>query len=82
MAFRKRLTPDQVKALKFPTFMYPVSDYLALAYLAVVFLAMVINPGERISVYVGIPFLLILTAMYYATGQHKKEAEKAAAEKK
>jgi AAT family amino acid transporter len=82
MAFRKRLTPDQVKALKFPTFMYPVSDYLALAYLAVVFLAMIINPGERISVYVGIPFILILTAMYYATGQHKKEAAKKEAAKK
>jgi len=82
MAFRKRLTPDQVKALKFPTFMYPLSDYLALGYLAVVFSAMVINPGERISVMVGIPFILILTAMYYATGQHKKEAEKAAEAKK
>jgi AAT family amino acid transporter len=81
MAFRKRLTPDQVKALKFPTFMYPLSDYLAMAYLAVVFSAMVINPGERISIYVGIPWLIVLTIMYYATGQKKKDEDKAAANK-
>jgi len=78
-AFRKKLTPEQVKNLKFPTFMYPLSDYLALAFLAVVFVAMCISPGERISVMVGIPFVLILTAMYYATGQHKKEDAKRSA---
>jgi len=76
LAFRKKLTAEQVKNLKFPVFLFPLTDYAALAFLVVVLIAMVITPGERVSVMVGIPFLLILTGLYYATGQHKKEAAK------
>lgn len=76
MAFRKKLTPEQVKNLKFPMFGFPIANYLSMAFLLFVLGAMIMNPDERVSVLVGIPFILILTAMYYATGQKKKEDAK------
>jgi len=64
MNFRKTLTPEQVKNLKFPMFGFPVANYIAMAFLAFVIVIMCTNPGNRIAVIVGIPWLLALWAIY------------------
>ena len=64
MNFRKKLTPEQVKNLKFPMFGFPWANYLAIAFLAFVIVVMCINPDNRVAVIVGIPWLLFLTVIY------------------
>lgn len=64
MNFRKRLTPEQIKNLKFPMFGFPYANYLAIAFLAFVIVVMCMNPGNRIAVIVGIPWLIFLFLIY------------------
>jgi L-asparagine transporter-like permease len=64
MNFRKTLTPEQVKNLKFPMFGYPVANYIAIAFLAFVILVMCLNAGNRVAVIVGIPWLIFLWLIY------------------
>ena len=74
MNFRKTLTPEQVKNLKFPTFGYPYANYLAIAFLAFVIFVMCMSPGNRIAVIVGIPWLIFLWVIY--TVKYKKDEVK------
>jgi L-asparagine transporter-like permease len=64
MNFRKRLTPEQVKNLKFPMFGYPWANYVAIAFLAFVIIVMCMSPDNRIAVIVGFPWLIFLWAIY------------------
>jgi len=64
MNFRKRLTPEEVKNLKFPMFGFPIANYIAIAFLAFVIVVMCMNPGNRVAVIVGIPWLILLWLVY------------------
>ncbi|MGE5627035.1 MAG: amino acid permease, partial [Solirubrobacterales bacterium] len=64
MNFRKKLTEEQVKNLKFPMFGYPIANYVAIAFLAFVIVVMCMNPDNRVAVIVGIPWLIFLTIIY------------------
>ncbi len=64
MNFRKRLTPEQVKNLKFPMFGYPWANYLAIAFLAFVIIVMCMSAGNRVAVIVGFPWLIFLWVIY------------------
>ncbi len=64
MNFRKGLTPEQVKNLKFPMFGYPIANYIAIAFLAFVIVVMCMNPGNRVAVIVGFPWLIFLWLIY------------------
>lgn len=64
MNFRKALTPEQVKNLKFPMWGYPWANYLAMAFLFFVIVVMCTNPGNRVAVIVGIPWLIVLWLIY------------------
>jgi len=64
MSFRKRLTPEEVKNLKFPMFGFPYANYLAIAFLAFVIVVMCMSPGNRIAVEVGFPWLIFLWLIY------------------
>ena len=74
MNFRKTLTPEQVKNLKFPMFGYPYANYLAIAFLAFVILVMCMSAGNRIAVIVGFPWLILLWIIY--TVKYKKDEVK------
>jgi len=79
MNFRKRLTPEEVKNLKFPMFGFPWANYLAIAFLFFVIVVMCINPGNRVAVIVGIPWLIVLWALYtfmYGKADKEKAANK------
>jgi L-asparagine transporter-like permease len=64
MNFRKTLTPEQVKNLKFPMFGFPIANYIAMGFLGLVIAVMCIQPGNRVAVIVGIPWLLVLWLIY------------------
>ncbi|WP_338448802.1 amino acid permease [Niallia oryzisoli] len=72
MKFRKDLTPEDKKQLKFKMPLYPFSSYFALAFLAMVIGIMAYFPDTRIALYVGPLWIVILVAAYYFGGLHKK----------
>ncbi|AWI06916.1 amino acid permease [Clostridium drakei] len=74
--FRKSLTSDQVKTLKFPMKMYPYTNYFALVYLVFVFFMMALNPDTLIAVIVGPIWLIGLTVCYYVFGLNKNNSSK------
>jgi len=49
MRFRKGLTPNEVKKLKFPMIAYPYTNYISLAFLAFACIAMLFNPDTSIA---------------------------------
>jgi len=69
--FRKSLSPEQVKKLKFPALGFPYLNWLVLAFLAFVVVIMALDPDNRIALIVGAIWLIILTAAYYAAGYNK-----------
>lgn len=74
--FRKSLTPEQVKNLKFKTVLYPASGIITMIFLAGVFISMCMGDDTRIPAIVGIAWLVILLAGWYATGLSKRETTK------
>jgi AAT family amino acid transporter len=82
MNFRRKLTPEQVKNLKFPMWGFPWANYLAIAFLFFVLVVMFLNPDNRVAVIVGFPWLIILTCVYYFSGMNKKDMARAEANKK
>lgn len=73
MKFRKTLTKDQIKNLKFPVLCFPYLNYVAMAFLVFVLAVMCMNAGNRVAVLVGLPWLIILTAVYYLAGYNKEK---------
>lgn len=73
---RKKLTPEQIRNLKFPAKGYPYLDWIVIAFLAFIIIVMAINPATRISAIVGPIWLAFLTVIYYAVGYNKKDSEK------
>jgi AAT family amino acid transporter len=69
--FRKSLSPEQVKKLKFPALGFPYLNWLVLAFLAFVVVIMALDPDNRIALIVGAIWLIILTAAYYSAGYNK-----------
>lgn len=70
--YRRSLSSEQVKNLKYKLPFFPFTSYLSLAFLAAVVGLMAWFPDTRVSLYVGIPFLAVLVISYYAQGLHKK----------
>ena len=76
MKFRKSLTPEQVKKLKFPMKGYPYTNYISLIFLALIVVIMTLNPDTLIALIVGPVWLLILVAIYYGKGINKQQKSK------
>jgi L-asparagine transporter-like permease len=58
-------------------FGFPIANYLAIAFLAFVIVIMCTNAGNRIAVIVGVPWLILLWAIY-TFKYSKSDKEKAA----
>lgn len=65
MKFRKSLTSEQVKKLKFPSLFYPYANWISLAFLVLVIVVMFFNPDTRVALIVAPAWFGILTAIYY-----------------
>ncbi|KMY54642.1 D-alanine/D-serine/glycine permease [Bacillus sp. FJAT-27231] len=68
LKFRKNLSAEQQKTLKFAAPFWPIGSYLSLAFLAMVIVLMAFSPDTRIALYVGPLWLLFLVGMYYGKG--------------
>lgn len=71
MKFRKSLTSEQVKQLKYPTFFYPVSNWATLIFLVFIVIIMAFDTSTRVALYVAPLWFGFLVACYYAFGLHK-----------
>ena len=65
MKFRKGLTREQVKKLKFPSLFYPYANWISLAFLVLVVIVMFFNPDTRVALIVAPVWFGTLTAIYY-----------------
>ena len=74
MKFRKSLTADQIKKLKFPSLFYPYANYISLAFLALVIIVMFFNPDTLIALMIAPVWFGILIAFYYLLGLNKKKS--------
>jgi AAT family amino acid transporter len=72
MKFRKGLSEEEKKALKFKMPFFPYGNYIALAILIFVVGIMAYFPDTRIALIVGPCWLALLTAIYYGKGFHKR----------
>ncbi|MGX1982932.1 amino acid/polyamine/organocation transporter (APC superfamily) [Thermolongibacillus altinsuensis] len=70
--FRKRLSAEQQKRLKYKMPLFPYSSYVALAFLIGVVGLMAYFPDTRIALIVGPIWYAILIAFYYIKGLHKR----------
>ncbi len=80
--FRKRLSVEKQKQLKYKMPLFPYSSYLALAFLIGVVGLMAYFPDTRIALIVGPVWYAILIAFYYGKGLHKRNKEAAQESKK
>lgn len=71
--YRKSLTPQQKRGLKYKVPLYPLTSYLSLAFLIFVVGLMAFFPDTRIALYVGPLWLVLLVVVYYGKGFHKKK---------
>ena len=72
LKFRKNLSTEKRKTLKFAAPLWPIGSYLSLAFLAMVIVLMAFSPDTRIALYVGPLWLLFLVGMYYGKGLQKQ----------
>ncbi|RTQ90964.1 amino acid permease [Lysinibacillus telephonicus] len=72
MRYRKSLTSEQKRGLKYKLPLYPFTSYLSLAFLIGVVGLMAFFPDTRIALKVGPLWLVILVVFYYGKGFHKK----------
>ncbi|MCP8971318.1 alanine permease AlaP [Ectobacillus ponti] len=70
--YRKSLSLQEQRALKYKMPFFPYASYVALAFLAAVIGLMAYNPDTRIALYIGPLWFVILIAVYYAKGFHKR----------
>lgn len=81
MNFRKSLTPEQVKNLKFPMPLYPFGNYLVLAFLAAVIYGSWFDEDNRMGLIVGAVWYIGLIVCYYAFGVRGRQEKADAAVK-
>ncbi|MFP3918967.1 amino acid permease [Lysinibacillus telephonicus] len=72
MRYRKSLTAEQKRGLKYKLPLYPFTSYLSLAFLIGVVGLMAFFPDTRIALIVGPLWLVILVVFYYGKGFHKR----------
>lgn len=70
--FRKTLTPQQVKELKFPMKGYPFTGYFGISFLVLVLVVMCLNPDTLIAIVVGPIWLVALVVFFYVFKLNKK----------
>ena len=75
MRFRSSRTPEQIKALRYPTICYPYASYFALAGLVFVAVMLCVRQETRISMITGPLWLIILVTVYkLTTGKNTADA--------
>ena len=82
MKFRKQLTGEQIKKLKFPAVFYPASNYITLVLLVGVFVSMLVGADTRLPALIGVAWIALLVIAYFVTGLNKKCASNSTTDSK
>jgi AAT family amino acid transporter len=72
MRFRRSLKPKEAKNLKYRMPLFPISSYVSLAFLVFVVVVMGFSADTRIALYIGPSWIILLVAIYYGKGLHKR----------
>lgn len=75
VASRRRLDPAEARALSFPVPLWPWGQYFAIGFILFAFGIMVWQSEYWLALGVGVGFLALMTALYYATGRHRHPAD-------
>jgi len=75
LRFRKSLSLEQLKELKYKMPLFPYSSYISLAFLIGVVGLMAYFPDTRIALIVGPIWFVILIAFYYGKGLHMRKKQ-------
>lgn len=70
--FRK-VHPEQLRDHPFKMPLYPAYNYFSLIMLALIVIFMFINPDTRVSVSVGVVFLVVMSCIYFYRAKHGEE---------
>ena len=73
--FRKKLSPSEVKDLKYPMFWWPLASYLALAFLALVLVMQGVSEDTRVALYVAPVWFGLIIGSYYFLGFEKDDKQ-------
>ncbi len=79
LRYRKTLKPRDVMALKYKMPLFPYSSYIALAFLVFVVALMAFSPDTRIALIIGPLWLILLVAVYYGKGFHRRDYKQSSA---
>lgn len=74
--FRKKLSPEEVKKLRFPVLGYPYLNWITLAFLAFVVIMMFFNKDTLVALIVAPIWFAVLIACYYIFGINKTRSAK------
>ncbi|WP_405080926.1 amino acid permease [Paenibacillus chitinolyticus] len=74
MRYRKKLSPDQVRNLKYKMPLAPYTSYISLAFLVLVIVLLGFSEDTRVALIVGPIWLIALVVVYYSKGYHRKNA--------
>ena len=74
LASRRHMSPAEAQALTFPVPFWPYGQWFAVAFILFTFGIMVWQPQYHLALGVGVAFLVIMTALYFATGRPKAVA--------
>lgn len=75
VASRRGMTAQDVASLKYKVPFWPYGQYFAIVFIVFTFGIMVWQPDYRISLAVGVGFIIIMSGVFYLTGRHAVAAQ-------
>ncbi|MCH4188397.1 MAG: amino acid permease [Megasphaera sp.] len=72
MSYRKQLSPEEKKHIRYKMPWSPYSNYFTLAFFAVVLLSACFHPNTRVGIFATAAWLVGLIAVYYIAGFNKR----------
>ncbi|WP_407924164.1 amino acid permease [Corynebacterium occultum] len=69
VASRRKMSPEEMKSLKFPVPFWPYGQYFAILFIIFTFGIMVWYADYHLALGVGVGFLVLMTALYFLTGR-------------
>lgn len=75
LAFRRALSSEERRELKFPVPFRPVGQYFAIAFIAFTFGIMVWLPEYHSALGVGVGFIAVMTVVYFLTVARNRKAD-------
>lgn len=75
ICFRQQLTQQERDALPYKAIYWPYASWFAIGFVIFAIALMAYSESTRMGFYVGPPILMVLTALYFIFGLHKKRGE-------